>query len=443
MSGVMEKEKRYISFCKPDISDQEIAEVETVLHSGWITTGPKTKQLERRIAAYIQTGKTDVDIESDPAQWENRVVCLSSATAAEEMNLRIWGITDGDEVIVPAYTYTATASAVIHCGGKVVFVDIQRNGDSRTHLPEMDYDALERAITPKTKAIVAVDLGGVVCDYEKIFEIVERKKYMFQPKNSDGTVLGDLSAHIQRALGRIAVMADSAHSIGAWRLLKGEKKYCGALADFTDFSFHAVKNFTTAEGGASTWLPIPGIEDSEIYHMYQLLSLHGQSSDAMAKSKLGSWEYDVIGPWYKCNMTDIMAAIGCGQLDRYPGLLERRKEIRRKYDALCEELGIARLIHQTDYMESSNHLYLIRIPGITAQKRNEMIEKLAQKGVVTNVHYKPLPMMTAYGGDCSDYPNAYDYYQNLITLPFYTLLEDDEVDYVCGALRETISEMEL
>ncbi len=434
-------DKRTISFSPPDISEAEIAEVAEALRSGWITTGPRTKLLERRLAAYVETGRVDVDTETDAARWSNRVVCLNSATAAEELNLRILGVSVGDEVIVPAYTYTASASAAIHCGATVKFVDIQKDGDSVSHMPEMDYEALEAAITEKTKAIVAVDLGGIVCDYDRIFEIVERKRGLFKPMESDGSPLNDLSARIQKAIGRVAVVADCAHSLGASRVFRGEKKYCGAIADFTSYSFHAVKNFTTAEGGASTWLPIEGVDNAEIYKMYQLLSLHGQNKDALAKTKLGAWEYDIIGPWYKCNMTDIMAAIGLRQLDRYPGLLERRVEIMKHYDAACEELGISHLIHHTGNMDSSNHLYLIRIPGIDEAKRNAFIEKMAEYGVATNVHYKPLPMMTAYGRDCSDYPNAYDYYHNLVSLPLHTKLSDDDVKYVCETLKRVYKEI--
>ena len=434
-------EKRTISFSPPDISELEIAEVAEALRSGWITTGPRTKHLERRLAAYIETGKTDIDTESEPDRWRNRVVCLNSATAAEELNLRILGVGPGDEVLVPAYTYSASASAAIHCGATVRFVDIQKNGDPVTHMPEMDYEALENAITSKTKAIVPVDLGGIVCDYERIFDIVERKCSLFTPLESDGTPLGDLSSRIQHALGRVAVVADCAHSLGASRVIGEQKKFCGAIADFSSFSFHAVKNFTTAEGGASTWLPLKGIDNAEIYRMFQLLSLHGQNKDALAKSKVGAWEYDIIGPWYKCNMTDIMAAIGLRQLDRYPDLLARRAEIIKKFDAVCDELGIFHLNHHVDGMDSSNHLYLIRIPGITAEQRNAIIEKMAEQSVATNVHYKPLPMMTAYGADCSAYPNAYDYYHNLITLPLHTLLSNEDVEYVCDTLQQTAQEV--
>ena len=436
-------DKRIVSFSPPDISELEIPEVCEALRSGWITTGPRTKMLECRLAAYVETGKTDVDCTTKEAiaKYSQKVVCLNSATAAEELNLRILGIKAGDEVIVPAYTYTASASAAVHCGATIKFVDIQKDGDPVTHMPEMDYEAMEAAITPKTKAIITVDLGGIICDYDRIFEIVERKKALFTPVESDGTPLGDLSARVQRAIGRVAVVADCAHSLGASRDFRGERKYCGAIADMTSFSFHAVKNFTTAEGGASTWLPFDGIDNAEIYKMFQLLSLHGQNKDALAKTKIGAWEYDIIGPWYKCNMTDIMAAIGLRQLDRYLGLLERRAEMMKKYDAVCAELGISHMIHHTGNMDSSNHLYLIRIPGIEVEERNLIIEKMAERGVATNVHYKPLPMMTAYGKDCSAYPNSYDYYHNLITLPFHTLLSDEDVEYVCETLKEVVKQV--
>ena len=431
-------EKRMISFSPPDISDLEIQEVAEALRSGWITTGPRVKLLERRLAAYIETGDTGVDTETNKDYYSNRVVCLNSAMAAEELNLRILGIKPGDEVIVPAYTYTATASAAVHCGAAVKFVDIQKDGDNTTHAPEMDYDKLEAAITEKTKAIIPVDLGGIVCDYDKIFEIVERNKKLFTPLDDHSNLLVDLSSRIQKAIGRVAVVADCAHSLGASRVVGGQKRYCGAIADFSSFSFHAVKNFTTAEGGAATWRSIPGIDNAEIYKFYQLLSLHGQNKDALAKTQIGAWEYDIIGAWYKCNMTDIMAAIGLKQLDRYKGLLERRTEIIKSYDAVCDELGITHLVHHTDTVDSSNHLYLTRISGITEAQRNELIVKLAEAGVTTNVHYKPLPMMTAYGKDCSDYPNAYDYYHNLITLPLHTLLSDEDVEYVCEVLKSVM-----
>ena len=446
-------EKKVIPFSPPDISDAEIGEVVEALRSGWITTGPRTKLLERRLAAYIETGSADVDTEKETNRWKDRVVCLNSATAAEELNLRILGIREGDEVIVPAFTYTASASAAIHCGATVKFVDIQKDGDKTTHMPEMDYDMLESMITEKTKAIIAVDLGGIVADYDRIFEIVERKRDLFIPMESDGTVLGDLSSRIQKGLGCVAVIADCAHALGASRVVQRagegklttpEKRFCGRIANFTSFSFHAVKNFTTAEGGASAWrLPISvynsGVTDAEIYKFYQLLSLHGQNKDALAKTKVGAWEYDIIGPWYKCNMTDIMAAIGLRQLDRYPGLLSRRTEMIKKYDAVCDELGLNHLVHHTTGMDSSNHLYLVRIPGADEEKRNRVIEEMAKAGVSTNVHYKPLPMMTAYKeAGIENYPNTYDYYKNLFTIPLHTLLSDDDVNTVCNALRDVM-----
>ena len=405
--------KRVIPFSPPDISELEINEVVDALRSGWITTGPRTKELEKRLAAYCGT---------------SRVVCLNSATAAEELNFRICGIGEGDEVIVPAYTYSASASAAIHCGAKVIFVDSQKDN------AEMDYEKVAAAINERTKAIVAVDLGGIVADYDTLFKIVEEKKDLFVPGGNN-----ELGRKIQSALGRVLVFADGAHSLGAEK----NGKMAGAIADFTDFSFHAVKNFTTAEGGASTWRDIPGVDNDEIYHQYQLFSLHGQSKDALAKTKVGAWEYDIIGPWYKCNMTDIMAAIGLRQLDRYPTLLERRKEIIGKYDAVCDALGVSRLQHYTENATSSGHLYLTRIPGIDDNTRREIIIKLAERGVNTNVHYKPLPMMTAYkamGWDIKDFPNAYAYYENLITLPLHTCLTDDDVEYVVRNFKEVVSE---
>ena len=405
--------KRNIPFSPPDISDLEISEVIEALKSGWITTGPRTKELERRLASYCHTSK---------------VVCLNYATASEELNFRICGIGEGDEVIVPAYTYTASASSAIHCGAKVIFVDSQKDST------EMDYDKVAAAITEKTKAIVAVDLGGIICDYDKLYEVVESKKELFKAKEGDS-----LGARIQQAIGRVLVFADCAHALGASR--KG--KLAGEIADFTDFSFHAVKNFTTAEGGASTWKDIKGIDNEEIYKQFQLYSLHGQNKDALAKTQLGAWEYDIIGPWYKCNMTDIMAAIGLRQLDRYPGMLERRKEIIAKYDAMCDELGVKHLIHSGEDFQSSNHLYLTRIPGISDESRREIIIKLAERGVNTNVHYKPLPMMTAYkamGWDIKDFPNAYAYYENLITLPLHTKLTDEDVEYVIESFKDVVKE---
>lgn len=405
-------ERRVIPFSPPDISDLEINEVVEALKSGWITTGPRVKELERRLAEFVHSAKC---------------VCLNSATAAEELNFRICGIGEGDEVIVPAYTYTATASAAIHCGAKVIFIDSQKNN------PEMDYEKVAEAITPKTKAIVAVDLGGIVADYEKLFSIVEAKRDMFVPGGNT-----DLGRRIQSAIGRVLVFADSAHSLGASR----HGKMAGEIADFTDFSFHAVKNFTTGEGGASVWRDISGIDNEEIYHQYQLYSLHGQSKDALAKTQVGAWEYDILGPWYKCNMTDIMGALGLRQLDRYPGILKRRREIIAKYDAMCDEIGVMHLNHYTEDSISSGHLYLTRIPGVSDQQRREIIIKLAELGVNTNVHYKPLPMMTAYkelGWKIGDFSNACDYYENLITLPLHTKLSDDDVKYVLKCFNDVIT----
>ena len=407
------KEKRVIPFSPPDISELEINEVAEAMRSGWITTGPRTKELEKRLAEYCHTSK---------------VVCLNSATAAEELNFRVCGIGEGDEVIVPAYTYTASASAAIHCGAKVVFVDSQKD------CVEMDYDKVGEAINERTKAIVAVDLGGIVCDYDKLFEVVEKKRALFSPLQGDS-----LGARIQQALGRVLIFSDAAHALGASR----NGKMAGEIADFTDFSFHAVKNFTTAEGGASTWRDIEGIDNDELYHQYQLLSLHGQSKDALAKSQIGAWEYDIIGPWYKCNMTDIMAAIGLKQLDRYPQLLSRRAESIRRYDAMCDELGVKHLVHSGENFQSSNHLYLTRIPGVSDKERREIIVKLAERGVNCNVHYKPLLMMTAYtelGWDIKDFPNAFEYYENLITLPLHTLLSESDVEYVIENFREVVGE---
>lgn len=403
--------KRNIPFSPPDISELEINEVAEALRSGWITTGPRTKELEKRLAKYCHTSK---------------VVCLNSATASEELNFRICGIGDGDEVIVPAYTYTATASAAIHCGAKVVFVDSQPDST------EMDYDKVAEVINEKTKAVVAVDLGGIICDYDKLYAAVESKKDIFKAKEGN-----DLGARIQQAKGRVLVFADCAHALGA----KRNGKMAGEIADFTDFSFHAVKNFTTAEGGASTWRDIDGIDNEEIYHQYQLYSLHGQSKDALAKTQLGAWEYDIVGPWYKCNMTDIMAAIGLKQLDRYPEMLKRRAEIVARYDEMCDELGVKHLVHSSKDFQSSNHLYLTRIPGIDDQTRRKIIIEMAEQGVSTNVHYKPLPMMTAYkamGWDIKDFPNAYAYYENLITLPLHTKLSDEDVEYIIKNFKNIV-----
>ena len=386
-----------IPFSPPDMSELEIAEVAEALRSGWITTGPRTKELERRIAAWVGTEKC---------------VCLNSQTACAEMALRVLGIGEGDEVITSAYTYTASASVVCPVGAKLVLADTQKDSY------EMDYDALEAAITDKTKAIIPVDLGGVPCDYDRLFEIVERKRALFTPNND-----------MQAALGRIAVMADTAHAFGA----KWHGKRIGSVADFSSFSFHAVKNLTTAEGGALTWNTIPGVSDEDIYKKLQLLSLHGQSKDALAKTKLGAWEYDVVGTYYKCNMTDIAAAIGLKQFERYPAMLARRREIIECYDAAFRPLGVEVLNHYTDEWESSGHLYLARIPNVTVEQRGAIITKMAEAGIACNVHYKPLPMHTAYknlGFDIANYPNAYARFANEITLPLHTCLTDEQVAYI-------------
>lgn len=396
-----------VPFSPPDISELEIAEVAAALRSGWITTGPRTKELEKKIAEYVGV---------------NRCVCLNSQTACAEMALHTLGIGPGDEVIVPAYTYTATASVVCHVGATPVMIDCQKNS------LEMDYDAVEAAINEKTKAIIPVDLAGIPCNYARIFEIVENKRGLFQP-----------ATEIQKAMGRIAVLADTAHAFGA---KLGDKKI-GNIADFSSFSFHAVKNFTTAEGGALTWRTIEGIDDEQIYKKLQLLSLHGQSKDALAKTQLGAWEYDIVGTWYKCNMTDVTAAIGLKQLERYDGMLVRRKEIISKYDAALKPLGVEVLDHYTDRHTSSGHLYLTRIPGITPEQRNDIIIKMAEQGIACNVHYKPLPMHTAYkklGFDIADYPNAYAHFANEITLPLHTNLTDAQVDYVIEKYVQTVKE---
>ncbi|MBO6309192.1 MAG: DegT/DnrJ/EryC1/StrS family aminotransferase [Oribacterium sp.] len=423
-------EKRIISFSPPDISELEIEEVCETLRSGWITTGSKTKLLERRLAAYIDTGMTDVDCDSDEniVRYSNRLVCVNSATAAEEINFRICGIGEGDEVIVPAYTYTATASSAIHCGAKVVFVDSQKDS------MEMDYDKVAEAITDKTKAIVSVDLGGIITDFDRLYEVAEEKRSLFVPGGNT-----DLGKRIQKAIGRVLIFADDAHALGASK----NGIMAGGFADFTDFSFHAVKNLTTGEGGAATWRRIPGIADEEIYDRYKLYIMHGQTKDSFNKNMSGEWEYDILGTWYKYNMTDIMAAIGLKQLDRYPAFLKRRKEIIEQYDKMCDDLGVGHTIHYTGDIRSSGHLYLTRIPGISEELRREIIVKLAGRGVSTNVHYKPLPMMTAYkemGWDIKDFPNAYDYYANLITLPLHTKLTDEDVDYVISNYKEVVSE---
>ena len=400
-----------IPFSPPDIGEAEIAQVADTLRSGWITTGPKTKELERQVASFCHT---------------SRAVCLNSATAAMELTLHQLGIGPGDEVITCAYTYTASASVVCHVGAKLVLVDCCKPSDGGSDCYQMDYDALERAITPRTKAIIPVDLGGVVCDYDRIFEIVERKKALFTPSDNK----------IQQALGRVAVMADAAHAFGA----QWHGRMCGEIADFTCFSFHAVKNFTTAEGGAATWRDLPGIDNEEIYKNYMLLSLHGQSKDALAKTQLGAWEYDIVMPGYKCNMTDIMAAIGLAQMQRYPDLLARRRQIITRYNQVMDTLPVSYLRHYGEDFASSGHLYLVRLNGRDEQFRNDFIVKMAEREIATNVHFKPLPMHTAYkklGFDIKDYPNAFAMYRNEVTLPLHTLLTDEQVEF----LLETFAQL--
>lgn len=401
-----------IPFSPPDLTDAEIEEVASAIKSGWITTGPKTKELEREVAALCHT---------------NKAVCLSSQTSCAEMALRLLGIGEGDEVIVPAYTYTASAEIVCHVGARLIFIDSQPDS------LEMDYDTVEKAITDKTKAIIPVDIGGVPCDYDRIFSIVEKKKELFTPSND-----------IQSKFGRIIVCADTAHAFGStWY-----GKPIGSVADFSAFSFHAVKNFTTAEGGALTWKPREELNDEEIYNQVQLYSLHGQSKDALSKNQLGAWEYDILGPWYKCNMTDIHAAIGLAQMERYPALLKRRREIIEKYDQAFKPLGVHTLPHFTDEHISSGHLYLTRIfkkngEPVSDGERREIIIKLAERGITTNVHYKPLPMMTGYkklGFDIKDYPNAYAHYANEISLPLFSRLTDEEVDYIIDNYTDVIKE---
>lgn len=392
-----------ISFSPPDISEIEINEVIDTLKSGWITTGPKTKLFEKKIAEYTNTSKA---------------VCLNSATAALELTLRLLGIGEGDEVITSAYTYTASASVIHHVGAKIVLVDTAKDSY------QMDYDQLEQVITERTKAIIPVDIAGVMCDYDRLFEIVEQKKYLFKPKNE-----------MQEAFNRVIVVADAAHSFGS--IYKGRKS--GEVADFTCFSFHAVKNLTTAEGGAVTWRDIPGIDNEEIYRQYMLLSLHGQSKDALTKAKIGGWEYDIFMPGYKCNMTDIMAALGLGQLQRYPSLLKRRREIIAMYDEGLKDCNVELLKHFSDDYSSNGHLYMVRLLGKNEAERNRIIKQMAQKGIATNVHFKPLPMHTAYkklGFDIKDYPNAYGRYKNEITLPLHTLLTDQQVEYIIECLKK-------
>jgi len=396
-----------IPFSPPDITEEEIAEVVDTLKSGWITTGPKTKQFEKEIASFCHT---------------ERAVCLNSATACLEGILRLLGIGAGDEVITSAYTYTASASIVCHVGAKLVLVDTAPGSC------EMDYEQLAEKITEKTKAIIPVDLAGVVCDYEKIYEIVNEKKAMFRPANK-----------VQEAMGRMAVIADASHAFGAMR--KG--KMCGEIADFTAFSFHAVKNLTTAEGGAVTWREIPNYSSDEIYRFFMLYSLHGQTKDALSKTKVGQWEYDILLPGYKCNMTDIMAAIGLAQLRRYPSMLERRKHIVSMYNKALENMPVRVLNHYDDDHQSSGHLYLVYMLGKSAEERNCIIERMAEKNVATNVHYKPLPLLTAYknlGFKIEDYPNAYDLYKCEITLPLHTKLTDEQAERVINTFVDVLKE---
>ncbi len=396
-----------IPFSPPDISDKEIEEVIAALKSGWITTGPKTKELERRISEYCNTDKT---------------VCLSAATTALEMTLRLLGIKEGDEVIVPAYTYTATCSVICHVGATPVMVDSQKDRE------EMDYSMMADAITEKTKVIIPVDIAGILCDYDRIFEIIEDKKELFEADNE-----------IQGKFNRIIVLADCAHGFGA---IKDGKK-AGSLADFTCFSFHAVKNLTTAEGGAVTWKDHDGLDNEKIYKDYQILSLHGQTKDALEKTQKGSWEYDILLPAYKCNMTDVQAGIGLGQLERYDSMLARRHEIIAKYDEAFKDSKVIIPQHNTETSKSSGHLYLTRIEGISLEDRNEIIIKMEERGISTNVHYKPLPLLTAYknlGFDIKDYPNAYGLFENEISLPIYSKLTDEEVDYITDNLLDILKD---
>ena len=396
-----------VPFSPPDITESEVNLVSEALRSGWITTGPKTKEFERLIAMCCQT---------------EQAVCLNSATACMELILRVLGIGPGDEVITSAYTYTATASVTCHVGAKVVMVDTAPNSF------EMDYDKLADAITERTKVVLPVDLAGVVCDYDKIFAVVESKKHLFSPAND-----------IQKAYGRVIVLADAAHAFGA----KWHGKMCGEIADFTSFSFHAVKNLTTAEGGALTWRNHDGVDNESLYKQFQLLSLHGQNKDALAKTRLGSWEYDIVAPYYKCNMTDVMAGIGLAQLKRYPEMLYRRRQIIERYNEGLKGCDVQVLDHFGDDHSSSGHLYLVRLLGEDVEYRNAVIERMAERGIACNVHYKPLPMMTAYknlGFDIVDYPNAYNQYHNEITLPLHTSLTDEDVEYVISNFVDIITQ---
>lgn len=395
-----------IPFSPPDMTELEAKAAAEAVLSGWITTGPKTKELEKVIAKFCDVPNC---------------VCLNSQTACAEMALRLLGIGEGDEVIVPAYTYTASCSVICHVGAKPVMID------SQVDSLEMDYDALEKAINEKTKAIIPVDLGGVPCDYDRIYKIVNNKKHLFKPNND-----------LQKAFGRVIVLADTAHALGA----KYKGKMIGSVADFSSFSFHAVKNMTTAEGGALTWKDIPGIDSAELYHQLQLLSLHGQSKDALAKTKLGAWEYDIIGPWYKCNMTDILASVGLAQMSRYDKILLRREEIVRKYNEGFKGLNLKLLDHLNEDKKSCCHLYLVRLLGFTSLERNKFIEKMAEEGIACNVHYKPLPMMTAYknmGFDIKNYPNAYNHFHDEVTLPLHTCLSDEDVNRIISTFKKVYS----
>ena len=394
-----------VPFSPPDITEKEINAVSNVLRSGWITTGSVTKEFENKIAEYVHT---------------NKAVCLNSATACMELTLRLLGVGPGDEVITSAYTYTASASIVTHVGAKLVLVDC---GLDSYHL---DYQKLEKAITSNTKVIIPVDIAGVMCNYERLFQIIDEKRNLFQPNNE-----------LQESFGRIILLADAAHAFGA--LQKG--KTCGEIADFTSFSFHAVKNLTTAEGGAVVWKSVPGISDEWIYQQYMLLSLHGQSKDALAKTQLGAWEYDIISPSYKCNMTNIMAAIGLIQMERYAEILKKRNRIIKFYNGICKKLPVEILEHFTENNQSSGHLYLVRIHKYTVDDRNNLIKQMAEMGIATNVHYKPLPMHTAYknlGFTINDYPNSFAQYQNEITLPLHTCLTEKQLDYVMEKFSQTL-----
>lgn len=397
--------KRNIPFSPPDMSEREVELVAEALRSGWITTGPKTKELERKVAEFCHT---------------DRAVCLNSATAGMELVLRVLGVGPGDEVIVPAYTYTATASVVCHVGAQVVFVDSQEDS------VEMDYDRLAEAITEKTKVIIPVDLGGIICNYDRIFEIVNQKQHLFHASND-----------LQRVFNRVVVMADGAHAFGSQR----NGKMCGEIADFTSFSFHAVKNFTTAEGGAVTWRSREGIDNEEFYKQFQLLSLHGQNKDALAKSRAGAWEYDIIAPYYKCNMTDIMAAIGLAQFERYPAMLARRKQMIERYEEALKDFNVKTLNHFSDDHKSNGHLFIVRFPDRDAEFRNGVINEMGERGIACNVHFKPLPMMTAYknlGFSIDNYPNAFRLFSTSMTLPLYTRLTDEDQEYVIENLREVL-----